>query len=124
MMLAKAKMFNDTETYNLILKAEHPREQKALGRKVKGFDADIWMKDCLDIVADIVYDKFSQFKSWKEVLMLTDPYVIVEASPTDKIWGIGMAEDNPDLLKTELWGKNLLGEALMNARYRIIKELK
>ena len=120
MMLAKAKFFNDIDAYEAILKADHPRKQKAIGRQVKNYDENKWSEVRYDIVKYVNYDKFSQNKAWKELLILTRPYLLVEASPTDRIWGIGMGVDNPNLFNYNLWGLNLLGKALTNVRNEML----
>jgi ribA/ribD-fused uncharacterized protein len=122
MMLSKAKTFNDMERYECILKSENPRAQKAMGRNIQNYDEKIWSEVRYNIVKQVNYDKFTQNKGWKELLLLTDPYLLVEASPTDRIWGIGMGEDNPDLLKIGNWGQNLLGMAITEVRNMIINE--
>jgi ribA/ribD-fused uncharacterized protein len=120
MMLHKAKFFKDQEIYDAILATDHPRDQKALGRMVKNFDPMAWETVAFNYVKDINVDKFGQNKGWKELLFLTDPYHLVEASPTDRIWGIGMGEDNPDILNDTKWGRNLLGEAIVQARVELM----
>lgn len=123
MMLYKAHIFRDMETYMNILNADHPRDQKMLGRMVKGFDPVEWDKVALDFVTKSNYEKFRQNLAWGELLLLTDPYELVEASPTDRIWGIGYGEDNPNVFKERAnWGTNLLGRAIMNARDLLIKD--
>lgn len=123
MMLHKAKTFNDMESYERILNLDHPRDQKMAGRMIKGYDDKIWAPIRYHIVKDINIDKFSQSKSWKELLFLTDPYEIVEASPSDPIWDIGMGVDNPNLLNRSKWGTNLLGKAIVEARIELMNKL-
>ena len=116
-MAQKAKYFNDMETYELIMKATEPKDQKTLGRKVKNFDAVKW-----DIVADdIVFKanlaKFSQNTNLKKLLMATDDKIFVECSPYDNIWGNGL--NITDTLNTspDKWtGTNRLGKAIMKVR--------
>jgi ribA/ribD-fused uncharacterized protein len=125
MMLHKANMFDDTVMYDRILNAKHPSQQKSLGRMVKGFDPDVWGKQAVDIVAKINYHKFNQNPAWKELLLLTKEAMLVEASPTDKIWGVGMTEDNPDIVDQTKWkGTNWLGKAIMIARGEIYEGLE
>lgn len=123
MMLHKAKLFNDMEMYDAILTADHPRDQKMYGRMISNFDVDVWSGQCEEIVSNINFHKFSQSKAWKELLILTHGYELVEASPSDKIWGVGLSEDNKDVADHSKWqGTNLLGKCIMNARTRIITE--
>lgn len=116
-MWEKAKFFNDEETAHKILITPNPSENKALGRKVKGFDADIWSKVSYDIMFAVNFEKFNQNHDLKYILLSTDDKIIVEASPYDKIWGIGLYWDTDDCLDEANWdGLNLLGKALMDVR--------
>lgn len=115
MMYAKAQLFGDTEIANKILLAAHPREQKALGRQIKGFNKEIWDKYCEEIVFLGNWAKFTQSARLKAELIKTEGE-LVEASPDDSIWGIGMAEDNPDLMDFTRWGENKLGKVLTKVR--------
>jgi ribA/ribD-fused uncharacterized protein len=89
MMWNKAVFFNDHETAAAIIKSTQPREQKALGRQVRGFVENEWNKVCKDIVYKGNYFKFSQNPNLKSKLLDTYPTILIEASPTDMIWGIG-----------------------------------
>ena len=120
MMLSKAKIFNDMDAYERILLAKHPRDQKFIGRGVQNYNEQIWADVRYSLVKKINYDKFIQAKAWKELLLLTHPYLLVEASPSDKIWGIGLGEDNENVLKKEIWGLNLLGKAITEVRDDLI----
>lgn len=123
MMASKARLFNDQETLLKIMSTSDVREQKHLGRVVKNFNADIWADKCLDIVIKGNYAKFSQNPDMKNDLLDTGDRIMVEASPYDKIWGIGIGEDHPDILDESKWqGTNLLGKALMAVRERIRNE--
>jgi len=118
MMLGKAHVFGDEETFAKILESRNPREQKALGRTVKNYDQAIWDQIKFDFVTYVNYQKFLQKNDLLHLLLLCYPYHIVEASPTDRIWGIGYWENDPDILdKRNDWGKNLLGEAIMKASH-------
>lgn len=117
MMYMKAKTFNDTNSMDQILKAKNPGFQKSLGKKVTNFDPVVWDKVKEDIVYDGCLAKYSQNLDLKEELVKTGDLILVEASPYDKIWGIGMAEDHPDATNESKWqGQNLLGKALMRVR--------
>jgi ribA/ribD-fused uncharacterized protein len=103
--------------HKAILQAKTAKEAKALGRKIANFDADVWQKWCLDIVIAGNYYKFSQHVDLKTFLLATGNAVLIEASPVDAIWGVGMAEDNRDIHLPAKWqGQNLLGFALMHVR--------
>lgn len=120
MMAEKARVFQDTNTLNDILSANTPDEQKKLGRKVRNFDGNIWNSVCLYVVYNGNLLKFTQHPDLKDKLLATGNKTLVEASPADQIWGIGMAEDHPDIEDWTKWkGKNLLGIALMRVRSTI-----
>jgi ribA/ribD-fused uncharacterized protein len=113
MMHQKAIVFSDFYIASQILLTEDPKEQKALGRKIQGFDKNIWDSVCLGIVYKGNLAKFSQNKNLRSELLSTGDRIMVEASPLDKIWGIGIAEDHQDIESPEHWkGLNLLGCAL------------
>lgn len=117
MMAEKARLFSDVEYLSQILASKTPAEAKALGRKVRNFDERIWASNCSDIVVTGNKAKFSQNQNLARWLLDTDGSVLVEASPRDRIWGIGLGKSNPAALDPRQWrGKNLLGFALMQAR--------
>lgn len=120
MMLYKAATFKDVETFNKITLTNNPAIQKKLGRQVKNYNDEEWAKVRLDIVTNINYLKFTQNEDLKEILLSSKGYEIVEASPYDCIWGVGLMEDDPLILDKKNWrGLNLLGLAIMNARDKI-----
>jgi ribA/ribD-fused uncharacterized protein len=113
MMHQKAIVFSDFYIASQILLTENPKEQKALGRQIQGFDKNIWDSVCLSIVYKGNLAKFSQNEDLKSELLSTGNRILVEASPLDQIWGIGMAEDHPNIESPEHWrGLNLLGWTL------------
>jgi ribA/ribD-fused uncharacterized protein len=117
MMAGKAKLFNDQEILEQILAAETPNQAKSLGRKVKNFDPKIWDEHKYEIVRQGNLLKFSQHEKFKEFLLSTEDKILVEASPYDTIWGIGMLETDPRAENPLQWnGENLLGFALMEVR--------
>ena len=117
MMASKAKLFDDDETFNEIMNAKSPFECKKLGRKVKGFEASVWDENKLDIVVEGNKAKFGQNPNLEEFLLATGDAILVEASPFDKIWGIGMDRETALNGSVEYWdGENLLGCALMEVR--------
>jgi ribA/ribD-fused uncharacterized protein len=117
MMAAKARLFGDHENEQLILKASHPKQAKELGRKVRGFDESTWIRERYRLVVEGNLAKFSQNAGLKEFLLGTGKQLLVEASPYDRIWGIGLAADHADAEKPAAWkGLNLLGFALMEVR--------
>ncbi len=125
MMAGKARLFGDDEILAEILKASTPDQAKKLGRKVRGFDDKVWKANARQIVADGNYAKFTQHPSLQHFLLATGEAILVEASPLDRIWGIGLSADHPDAANPLGWrGTNLLGFALMDVRERIMDELR
>jgi ribA/ribD-fused uncharacterized protein len=117
MMCHKAKLFGDNEVFEKILKAEKPGEVKELGRQIINFDQPKWDATKYEIVKTGNVHKFQQNKILSEYLINTGDRVIVEASPTDTIWGIGLAADSRLAENPHTWrGENLLGFALMETR--------
>lgn len=117
MMWKKAMLFEDSATAERIASAEDPGEVKALGRLVHGFDEEMWDEQRYDIVVAANTAKFGQHERLREFLLSTEERVLVEASPVDRIWGIGMNSDDPRAADPREWrGLNLLGFALMAAR--------
>jgi len=116
MMAMKAKMFSDFEAWHKIMAAKNPKEQKAIGRTVKNFNPDSWNIVCKEVVYVANKAKFSD-PELQKILLDTGDREIVEASPYDKIWGVGLAEDNPLILDKENWdGTNWLGQILTRVR--------
>lgn len=116
-MATKARFFNDLESERKIMNCTNPHEMKKFGRQVKGFNEKKWKAIAYKIVILGNYQKFLQNQQIKEFLKTTGDSVLVEASPYDKIWGIGIAssdENNKDVFKWQ--GSNLLGFALMEVR--------
>jgi ribA/ribD-fused uncharacterized protein len=122
MMAEKAKLFKDDEIRKKIISADNPGAAKQFGRQVRKFDENIWKKNRFEIVVKGNIEKFSQNKELLNFLISTNERVLVEASPVDKIWGIGLAVDNQNINFPEKWkGLNLLGYALMEVRSRLGK---
>lgn len=117
MMAAKARLFGDHDRLALILDARSPSAAKNHGREVRGFSSDVWERERLGIVRDGSIAKFGSSPALRTYLIGTGHRVLVEASPRDRIWGIGMGRDNPAVERPSQWrGRNLLGFALMQAR--------
>lgn len=134
MMACKALLFEDYETYRKIMNTQSPREQKALGRQVKYFDEGRWYKTgffsggnwyadkngkpyAYQIVLRANLAKFSQHKTLKKLVFESGDLIFVEASPYDKIWGIGLDAKDPKAWDEATWqGKNWLGNCITLAR--------
>ena len=120
MMAEKARLFNDQKMLQDILNANNPGLAKALGRQITGFIPEIWEEQCLSIVIKGNLAKFSQNQQLANFLLATQQRILVEASPVDNIWGIGLSQDAPNIDNPLTWcGKNLLGFALMIVREKL-----
>ncbi len=117
MMAQKALFFDDSESYEKIMATNSPHKQKAIGRKVKNFDVEKWKTVMEDIVYVASFAKYDQNPDLKKILLDTEDRILVEASPYDKIWGIGLSQSDPRALDPEQWeGLNLLGKQLTTVR--------
>ncbi|WP_214103952.1 NADAR family protein [Acrocarpospora catenulata] len=117
MMAHKAWLFGDEATARRILAAATPGEAKALGRGVGGFDEEVWAAHRYAIVVRASTAKFGQHPELRAYLLGSRGRVLVEASPLDRVWGIGLAAGDPAAASPATWqGLNLLGFALMDAR--------
>ena len=121
MMYRKAMLMGDAEVAKKILDATHPSAAKRSGREVRDFDLDLWTKNADQVVEEGNWHKFRQNEDLREVLLGSGDREIVEASPDDKIWGIGFKSDEAEGKETE-WGNNGLGKALMRVRERLRRE--
>ena len=120
MMAGKARLFDDKEAFEQALTAPSPAAVKAVGRAVRNFDEARWNAARFDIVVQGNVAKFGQNPAMRDFLLATGDRVLVEASPRDRIWGIGMGAANPDAEQPRKWrGQNLLGFALMAARAQL-----
>lgn len=117
MMAQKAKLFHDSERYTAILKTDDPSKCKALGKKVTPFDSKVWDANKKEIVKTGNRAKFEQNPDLKAILIETGDAILAEASPRDKIWGIGIGEKAAAAKDPSEWpGENLLGKILMELR--------
>ncbi|MTI30960.1 NADAR family protein [Xanthovirga aplysinae] len=123
MMFKKAELFKDEVILKKIITVNDPKEIKSLGRQIKNFDQEVWNEHKYGIVLEGNFLKFNQNDTLKDFLLNTDDAVIVEASPYDKVWGIGMKVGENGIENPVNWkGENLLGFALMEVRDIIIQK--
>ncbi len=119
-MYCKAVHFNAVEAATAILKETSAYNCKKIGRKIKNYDNSSWNQVRESFMFDACFNKFSQNPGLKEQLLATGNRLLVEASLTDKIWGIGLSEENDEALDQAKWrGINLLGQVLMNVREKL-----
>ncbi len=123
MMYAKALLFGDRVAAESILRATTPREQQAIGRTVQNFDETVWALFREGVVYQANYARFSQNPEQLALLFATRGTTLVEASPHDLVWGIGLAADDPRASDRTQWrGLNLLGQALTQVREVLLWE--
>jgi len=132
MMYRKALTFNDKEIAHEIMRNSSPWKCKALGKAVKGFDEKVWDRHKVEVVEEGSYYKFTrgtgeEAEDLRKKFLGTGDRELVEASPFDRIWGIGFSTDRAKQGRKagagrERWGQNLLGKALVAARTRIRQE--
>ncbi|MFF6998097.1 NADAR family protein [Streptomyces sp. NPDC008313] len=120
MMAGKARLFQDAEAERAALDARSPALAKKAGRLVRGFDDATWERERWRIVVEGSVHKFTAHADLRAFLLGTGERVLVEASPMDRVWGIGLTADDERAAHPERWrGSNLLGFALMEARARL-----
>lgn len=127
LMAEKARLFNDIEILGKIMNSKDQKEIKDLGRKVHNFDEDIWNKNKEKIMYEGNLAKFIQNEILRNYIMSTNDRILVEASPYDKIWGIGLSvkNDNNKIKNPNNWkGRNLLGFTLMKVRDTVVNNEK
>ena len=124
MMAKKAELFGDREIYNLIMHCDSQREIKALGRKISNFNESVWVKNRERIVFEGNYAKFTQNPMLKSYIVKQKNKILVEASPYDRIWGVGIDSSDIGFISNPYnWrGLNLLGFTLMKVRDKILEE--
>lgn len=122
MMAEKARLFHDDIAYNKVMDAMSPMVMKRVGRSVRGYDEHTWAAYRFDAVVRGNFAKFSQNDELREYLLSTGSAVLVEASPKDKIWGIGLDAEKATKISEKDWpGQNLLGKALMRVREMLLR---
>ncbi len=123
MMMEKAKVFGATDIYDKMKEVDSPRTIKALGREIKNFSDKVWDEHKMEVVARASFLKFSQNPDLLRQLIADKDKTLVEASPVDKVWGIGLHYDDDKVLNESDWnGQNLLGKCIMIARNKILKK--
>ena len=116
-MLCKASLMNDPESYQKIIDSTNPEDTKSLGRKVKPWDQKKWNDFVYLIAKEVIKQKFSKLDKERRHLLGTGNCILAEATSNDCIWGIGLNVNDPDVRNISKWkGKNMLGWALMEVR--------
>ena len=125
-MYIKAKTFGDEEmALKILLEGKNPKKAKTFGRMVKNYDDKVWDEKRYQVMVDANMYKYSQNEELKKLLLNNElnGKKFVEASPIDKIFGVGLGENDPLIDDEKNWkGRNLLGKALDEVRERILKE--
>lgn len=123
MMVGKVLLFGPTMIDEYFKTCKHNSACKRFGRKVPNYNEKVWTNINLAWVTVGNYLKFSQNETLKDHLVKTGDALLVEASPRDSIWGVGMSVDHPDIMNPKKWkGLNKLGKALMKARELISEQ--
>lgn len=123
-MYQKAQLFKDYEIAKQILMTPIKKvidnvNIKYLGRKVSNFDENVWNENCENLIYKGLLEKFKQNEDLKNKLIETKDKYIVEASPVDIIWGVGLVESKEIYNPMNWKGQNKLGEILMEIRYEL-----
>lgn len=116
-MAAKALCFRDSKALTAINNSVTPREAKAIGRTIVGFDNGVWDAIKIDAMNFALQIKFDACEEFRDALRASGNLMLVEASPVDRIWGIGFDRINA-LANIDKWGENLLGRCLMGLRHK------
>ncbi|WP_256104861.1 NADAR family protein [Streptomyces sp. ODS05-4] len=117
MMAGKARLFGDAEAERQAVRAPDPALAKKAGRQVRDFDEDVWARERFGLVVAGSTHKFAADPALTAYLLSTGERVLVEASPLDRVWGVGLPAGDERTLRPAHWrGLNLLGFALMEAR--------
>ncbi|RKP51585.1 NADAR family protein [Cohnella endophytica] len=123
MMAEKARLFHDDKNLANIMSAKTPKEMKEFGRAVSGFDRVLWERQSYEVVKKGNYAKFSQNPDLWHYLKSTGNCILVEASPVDRVWGIGIGQEHPNAGDPSKWeGANLLGFALTEVRDELLEK--
>lgn len=122
MMVQKAKLFGDEKSATLVMATTDPAKMRMIGRGIKPFVQKTWDEKCDEIVYNANLLKFTQNENMKILLLSTGNRTIVEASPYDRIWGIGF-DQNDAMANVRRWGENKLGKALMRVRETLLQSL-
>lgn len=119
-MYAKAYHFNDLATMKRLENTQlQPIQAKQLGRQVSNYNDESWEQVRYNYMLEINREKF-KIPKYRDYLIATEDLVLVECNPNDKIWGVGLEEDDPRATDPSKWnGRNLLGEVLMQIRNEI-----
>ncbi|GMR59525.1 hypothetical protein PMAYCL1PPCAC_29720, partial [Pristionchus mayeri] len=121
-MYMKAALFDDLDTANEVMRERNPKRMKSLGKGVKGFSQQRWDKLSPQVMEKALLAKFSQNKELRWYLFLSQGSQMVEASPMDNVWGIGLSMDSPDAVNPRRWrGTNRLGKIMTDVREKLLK---
>jgi len=120
LMYQKAILFKGADTAKKILNSSNPARHRHLGKQVAGFNKQLWHQKCKQFAFDGELAKFYQSRALKEKLLQTIGKSFAEASPYDRIWGIGLSMSNPKIFDRTQWrGRNWSGEVLELVRDKL-----
>eukprot|EP00397_Hematodinium_sp_SG-2012_P055107 GEMP01066991.1.p1 GENE.GEMP01066991.1~~GEMP01066991.1.p1 ORF type:complete len:218 (+),score=39.06 GEMP01066991.1:54-656(+) len=116
-MLSKAALMGDLDTFHQIMKASTPGKAKQLGRQVKPWDEALWITHIEETAFHVVSQKFESSPRLRGVLLGTGNKHLAEMTANDQMWGTGVHLGTPEASDPSKWeGRNVLGNALMQAR--------
>ena len=119
-MLEKASLMDDKDIFEKLKHSKHPSYSKKLGRKVKNWNQKLWDENIENIALYVLTAKFTSFSQLRDKLISTKNAILVEAAPYDRIWGVGMRSNDPNIRDPKKWkGQNILGFTLMKVRENI-----
>jgi len=121
LMAERARMFGDADRLDDIMWSRDPVQQTVLGHAVKNCDEARWRRAVPAMLLRGNMAKYAQNATLKRLLLATHPKVLVQASPYDTVYGVGLTPHDPRALDPEHWrGLNLLGTALMQTRQTLL----
>jgi len=119
-MLEKASLMGDKKIFEQLKISKYPSYSKKLGREVSNWNQKLWDENIENIALYVLTVKFTSFPQFKQLLVKTKNAILVEASPHDRIWGIGMKYNDSNIRNPDRWkGQNILGFTLMKVRENI-----
>ena len=116
MLAQKARFFGDTRARSAIISSADRCEQNEISSQIVGFDSQVWTECRYRVAVEGNLAKFSQDATRRQALLDTHDRILVDANPSDRVWGIGFSAMQEEAYESSNWGQNLTGRALMEAR--------
>lgn len=123
-MYYKALHFNDLDAAERITRVKPPAFAKDIGRAVRNYNDEEWDNVRYQYMVDTLRRKYANPSKERDFLVGTHPKILVEGSPYDKVWGVGIHYKDRRIVDVRNWeGDNLLGKALMEVRKEVLDNL-